>query len=73
MSGNRGWMLLRRPLADSVEFMFVSFWESMDAIGTYTGGNPEQPQYYPEDRAALLDLPDRVDHFEIVDLSIAAL
>jgi len=73
VSGNRGWMLLRRPLADSVEFMFVSFWESMDAIGKYTGGNPEQPQYYPEDRAALLDLPDRVDHFEIVDLSIAAL
>jgi heme-degrading monooxygenase HmoA len=73
VSGNRGWMLLRRPLADSVEFMFVSFWESMEAIGKYTGGNPEQPQYYPEDRAALLELPDRVDHFEIVDLSIAAL
>ncbi|HXR91097.1 MAG TPA: hypothetical protein VN750_12565 [Steroidobacteraceae bacterium] len=61
-------MLLRRPLADSVEFMFVSFWDSMDAIGSYTRGNPEQPQYYPEDRAALLNLPDRVEHFEIVDL-----
>lgn len=69
MNGNRGWMLLRRPLADSVEFMFVSFWESMDAVVRYVGGgDPERPKYYPEDRAALLDLPDRVDHFEVVDL-----
>lgn len=68
VNGNRGWMLLRRPLADSVEFMFVSFWESMDAIARYTGGDPDRPKYYPEDRAALLELPDRVDHFEVVDL-----
>jgi len=68
VSGNRGWMLLRRPLPHAVEFMFVSFWDSMDAIERYARGNPEQPQYYPEDRAALLDLPERVEHFEIIDL-----
>ena len=48
--------------------MFVSFWDSMDAIERYARGNAEQPQYYPEDRAALLDLPERVEHFEIIDL-----
>ena len=26
--GNRGWILLRRPVSDTVEFMFVSFWDS---------------------------------------------
>jgi heme-degrading monooxygenase HmoA len=66
--GNRGWLLLRRALNESVEFMFVSFWDSMDAVARYTEGDPNRPKYYPEDRLALLDLPERVDHFEIVDL-----
>jgi hypothetical protein len=61
-------MLLRRPLGESTEFMFVSFWDSMDAVAKYTGGAPDRPKYYPEDRAALVELPDRVDHFEIIDL-----
>ena len=68
VGGNRGWMLLRRPLGDAVEFMFVSFWESMDAVERYAGVDSERPKYYPEDRAALLDPPDQVDHFEVVDL-----
>ena len=68
VNGNRGWMLLKRPLGDAVEFMFVSFWESTDAVKRYAGGDPERPKYYPEDRAALLGLPDRVDHFDVVDL-----
>jgi hypothetical protein len=61
-------MLLKRPLDDAVEFMFVSYWDSMAAVERYAGVDPERPKYYPEDRAALLDLPDRVDHFEVVDL-----
>jgi hypothetical protein len=68
VSGNQGWMLLRRPLGDVVEFMFISFWESVGAVETYTGGEPQRPKYYPEDRAALMELPDRVDHFDVVDL-----
>lgn len=68
VEGNRGWMLLKRPVGGSVEFMFVSFWESMDAVARYTAGDPNQPKYYPEDRAALLELPDSVEHFEVVDI-----
>src|SRR5262245_34744290 len=66
--GNRGWILLRRPVADAVEFMFVSFWDSTEALVEYTGGDPERPKYYPEDRAALLELPEAVEHFDVVDL-----
>jgi heme-degrading monooxygenase HmoA len=66
--GNRGWMLSRRPVADAVEFMFVSFWDSMEALSDYTGGDPERPKYYAEDRAALLDLPEGVEHYTLVDL-----
>lgn len=70
VKGNRGWLLQRRPLPDSVEFMFVSFWDSMDALRAYAGDDPEQPKYYPEDRAALLELPERVEHFDIVDAQL---
>jgi heme-degrading monooxygenase HmoA len=66
--GNRGWMLLSRAGADTVEFMFVSFWESMQAAAQYAGGDPEHPKYYPEDKAALLELPERAEHFEVVDM-----
>jgi heme-degrading monooxygenase HmoA len=70
VDGNRGWVLLRRPADDAVEFMFVSFWESMESLSRYTGGEPERPKYYAEDRAALLELPDTVEHYEIVDAQI---
>jgi len=57
--GNRGWILLRRRVSDMVEFMFVSFWDSMEALAQYTGGDPERPKYCPEDRAALISLRKR--------------
>lgn len=66
--GNRGWMLLSRSGAATVEFMFVSFWDSMQAVAQYSGGDPEHPKYYPEDRVALLELPEHVEHFEVVDM-----
>ncbi len=71
VEGNRGWILLRRAATESVEFMFVSFWESMDALRRYAGADPERPKYYPEDRAALLELPERADHYEVVDAKVS--
>jgi heme-degrading monooxygenase HmoA len=70
VEGNRGWMLLARDQAQSVEVMFVSLWDSMQALVRYTGGDPQHPKYYPEDRLALLELPDKVDHFDVVDIQI---
>jgi hypothetical protein len=52
------------------EFMFVSFWESMDALRQYAGDHPERPKYYPEDKAALRELPERVEHFETIDAQV---
>ena len=70
VNGNRGWLLLRRPSAEAVEFVFVSFWDSMDAVRRYAGEDPERPKYYPQDRAALLELPEGVDHYEVIDAQI---
>jgi hypothetical protein len=73
VEGNRGWVLLSRPLGDAVEFEFVSFWDDMEAIRRYTGGDPETPKYYPEDRAALLELPDKVEHRDVLDVQLWAM
>jgi len=70
VEGNRGWILLRQATEGAVEFTFVSFWDSMDALRRYAGDDPERPKYYPEDRAALLELPERVEHYEVVDASL---
>jgi hypothetical protein len=40
----------------------------MEALTDYTGGDPNRPKYYPEDRAALLELPNEVEHYSLVDL-----
>ncbi len=68
VDGNRGWMLARREQDGAVEFMFVSLWESMDALRRYAGDSVDRPKYYPQDRAALLELPDRADNYELVDV-----
>lgn len=68
VDGNRGWLLLRRPRDGAVEFTFVSLWESMEALRRYAGDAVEKPKYYPEDRAALLELPERAEHFDVVDV-----
>lgn len=70
VEGNKGWLLLRRDLTGYVEFMFVSFWESMDAVHRYAGDEAEQPKYYPEDKAALLELPERADHYTLIDAQV---
>jgi hypothetical protein len=48
--------------------MFVSFWDSLQALAEYTDGDPGRPKYYPEDKAALLELPQEVEHYDVVDL-----
>jgi len=70
VKGNLGWILLRRPGADAVDFLLVSFWDSPDALRRYAGDDPEQPHYYPEDRAALLEPLERAANFEVLDANL---
>ena len=70
VEGNRGWILLRQPQGGAVEFMLISFWDSMDALRRYAGPDPERPKYYPEDKAVLLELPDVVDHYDVIDTQV---
>ena len=64
--GNRGVQVLRRVSGERAEFLFISFWESVDAIRAFAGDDVEQARYYPEDRAFLIALEPRVVHYEVV-------
>ena len=63
--GNQGVWVLRRNLPDQTEFLFISLWESYDAIKRFAGEDVEQAHYYPEDRDYLLSLEPTVTHYEV--------
>ena len=64
--GNRGVYVLRRIDGAEAEFTFISLWESSEAIRRFTGKNIDQAVYYPEDRAYLLVLDPKVNHYEVL-------
>jgi heme-degrading monooxygenase HmoA len=63
--GNQGVWVLRRELPDHTEFVFMSLWESMDAIRRFAGADVERARYYPEDREFLLYLEANVSHYQV--------
>ena len=65
VEGNQGIHLLHRVNGDEAEFLFISFWDSLDSIRKFAGPNEEIPVYYPEDRKYLLKLESRVTHYEL--------
>ena len=64
--GNHGVQVFRRVDGDVAEFLFVSFWESYDAIERFSGPDRDKPVYYPEDRGFLLELEPTVVHYEVI-------
>jgi heme-degrading monooxygenase HmoA len=64
--GNRGVYVLRRIEGDRAHFLTLSFWESIEAIKSFTGSDPEKAGYYPEDEGFLLDFEPTVEHYEIL-------
>ena len=64
--GNRGVQVLRRTIGDQAHFLFISFWDSMDAIRGFAGAEVERARYYPEDRDYLLELEPTVTHYEVL-------
>ncbi|MEU5878408.1 antibiotic biosynthesis monooxygenase [Spirillospora sp. NPDC047279] len=65
--GNLGIHLTRREVGDNTEFCFVTFWESMDAVRTFAGDDPERAVFYPDDDRYLVDRDWVVTHYSVVD------
>lgn len=64
--GNRGVQIQRRIVRDRAEFVFTSFWDSMEDIRAFAGDDVHRARYYPEDEEMLLALPPDIDHFDVM-------
>jgi heme-degrading monooxygenase HmoA len=64
--GNRGVYVLKHVDEDRAEFLFISLWESFDAIRRFAGVDVEKAVYYPKDKEFLLELEPKVKHFEVL-------
>jgi heme-degrading monooxygenase HmoA len=64
VAGNAGVYLLCREDGDSVEFLTLTMWTSVEAIQAFAGPDYEKARYYPEDRAFLLNFAEKAEHFE---------
>jgi heme-degrading monooxygenase HmoA len=64
--GNCGVYVLRRTDGDRCEFLFVSLWESMQAVREFAGLDAERGVFYPEDEKYLIEFDADVLHYEVL-------
>jgi heme-degrading monooxygenase HmoA len=65
LDGYGGAMLLERPLADEVEVIVITFWQSVDAIRDFAGDDLEAAVVAEEAAAILTQFDRRVTHYEV--------
>jgi heme-degrading monooxygenase HmoA len=65
VAGNRGVRVLRRVGDGQAEFLFISLWDSLDAVRAFAGPDVEKAVYYPEDAEYLVELELAVRHYEV--------
>jgi uncharacterized protein YciI/heme-degrading monooxygenase HmoA len=66
IEGHCGAYLLRRAVDGVIEFLVLTFWDSMAAVRRFAGAHPEKAVVEPEARAILTSFDASVGHFEIV-------
>ncbi len=66
IEGFRGASVLRRNLADSVEFTVETLWESMAAIRQFAGENVEVAVVAPAAQGLFRKYETTVTHYEVV-------
>jgi heme-degrading monooxygenase HmoA len=65
IQGYRGIELLRRPLADTVEFVTLMWFDSLDAVRAFAGADYEMAVVPPAARALLQRFDSRSVHYEV--------
>ena len=63
--GHRDARVLRREEGGRIEFLVLTFWDSMEAIRRFAGDKPERAVVEPEARAVLAEFDDFVRHYEV--------
>jgi heme-degrading monooxygenase HmoA len=59
--------VLRRDLPQGVEFLVVTFWESLDAIRSFAGTDVESAVVPPKAREMMIEYDSKARHYEVVD------
>lgn len=60
-----GVQTLREDRADETEFVTISYWESIEAMSRFTGGDPTRIHHLERDPEFLIELPRSVQILEI--------
>lgn len=64
--GNLGAYMLGRAVGDEYEIAMLTFWESLDSIRAFAGDDVEKAKYYERDADFLVELAEKVDHYEVL-------
>ena len=60
-----GVQTLREDGEHETEFITISYWESVEAMSRFTGGDPTAIHHLPRDPEFLIELPERVQILRI--------
>jgi len=66
IEGFKGIYLMRRDSSEDVEFLVLTFWESMDAIHKFAGENVESAVVALAVQSLFREYDSTVNHFEVV-------
>jgi len=72
LTGFEGASILRRNVADGVEFLIATEWASIDSIRAFAGANVETAVVPENVHAMMIDYDRVVRHYELVDRQRAA-
>jgi len=64
--GNKAVYILSRDEGDKTHYQFLTLWDSIESIKKFAGDDYEKAGYYPEDKNYLLELEEKVQHFNVV-------
>jgi heme-degrading monooxygenase HmoA len=67
IAGFRDAGILRRNIAEGVEFRIVTTWESLDAIRKFAGDNPEVAVVPDRVQAMMVTYDRTVAHYDVVE------
>ena len=67
IAGFRDAAILRRNLADGVEFRIVTTWDSLDAIRKFAGDKPEVAVVPETAQAMMITYERTVAHYEVIE------
>lgn len=65
IAGHRGVTILQRETGGEVEFVVLTFWDSLEAVRAFAGDDFETAVVPPEARALLARFDERAVHYEV--------